>query len=63
MLVIIYQQEVGIIVPNYHQTKIPNFMFDNNLRLFEQKKTHCYDINWVNKNCDLKFIKFYFSQS
>lgn len=62
MIVIIYQQEVEI-VRNYHQTKIPDFMFYNNLRLFDQKIHIAMIINWVNKNCDLKFIKFYFSQS
>lgn len=62
MLVIMYQQEVGII-PNYHPTTIPNFMFYNNLRLFDQKRHIAMIINWVNKNCDVKFIKFYFSQS
>lgn len=38
-------------------------MFYNNLRLFDQKRHIAMIISWVNKNCDLKFIKFYFSQS
>lgn len=38
-------------------------MIDNNLCLFDHKIHIAKIINWVNKNFDLKFIKFYFSQS
>lgn len=38
-------------------------MIDNNLCLFDHKIHISKIINWVNKNFDLKFIKFYFSQS